>query len=252
MDLACCAAICVLLIASAAAAARTPDAERAVRAADDAFWTAYNACDMAAISALLTEDVEFYHDRTGRTTSRADVVDSLREGPCATPDMRLRREVIDHTTAFHPLADGYAILSARHRFHVRIGDAPEQLDGQAEFTTLWQLHEGRWRMHRILSYAHGPVPYTPPQPIRLSAAALAACAGRYHAARIGRIVVAVDGDHLRLTAGEFVVMLYPESTHRFFAKERDLRFEFETGGGTAPNALVVYENGVVTERAVRD
>lgn len=241
-----------LLMACAAATAQTPDAERDVRAADAAFWQAYNACDMTAIGALLTEDVEFYHDTTGRTTSRTDVVDSLRNGPCATSDLRLRREVIDDSLVFHPLADGYAILSGRHRFHVRTGDAPERLDGQAEFTNLWQFHDGRWQMHRVLSYAHGPVPYTPPQAIQLPASALAACAGRYRSARIGEILIAVEGDHLTLTAGTFSTVLYPESAHRFFAMERDLRFEFDTASAHSPGAMAVYENGALTERATRD
>lgn len=241
-----------LLMTCAAASAQTPDAERDVRAADTAFWRAYNACDMTAIGALLTADIEFYHDRTGLTTTRAGVVDSLRYGPCATPDMRLRREVIEDSLAFHPLADGYAILSGQHRFHVRNGDAPERVDGQAGFTTLWQSRDGHWRMHRVLSYAHGPVAYEPPSAIQLPAATLARYAGRYNSARIGGIAVVVEGDHLRLTAGDFVVALYPESATRFFAMERDLRFEFDTSGTSTPRALAVYENGALTERATRE
>lgn len=246
------ATACVLLATCAVAIAQVPDAERGVRAADAAFWRAYNACDMPAIGALLTGDVEFYHDRTGLTTSRAGVVDSLRNGPCATPDMRLRREVIDDSLVFHPLADGYAILSGWHRFHVRGGDAPERVDGQAQFTTLWQFHEGRWRMHRVLSYAHGPVPYTTPQAIQLPASTLANHAGLYHSARIGEISVVVEGEHLKLTAGTFSTALYAESATRFFATERDLRFEFETASASSPGAMAVYENSALTERATRD
>ncbi|MFL6586371.1 MAG: DUF4440 domain-containing protein [Luteimonas sp.] len=245
------AAACVLLTTCAAATAQAPDAERDVHAADAAFWHAYNACDMTAMGALLTDDVEFYHDRTGLTTTRTGVVDSLRRGPCATPDMRVRREVIEDSLAFHPLADGYAILSGRHRFHVRKGDAPERLDGQAGFTNLWRFHDGQWQMHRVLSYAHGPAPYSPPSAIALPAATLAAYAGRYRSARIGEISVVVGGDHLQLTAGDFVVALYPESATRFFAKDRDLRFEFEPGAASSPGTLAVYENGALTERAAR-
>lgn len=251
MVIARCAAACVLLIATAVATAQTPDVERDVRAADAAFWRAYNGCDMTAIGALLTADVEFYHDTTGLTTTRAGVVDSLRNGPCATPDLRLRREVIDDSIAFHPLAGGYAVLSGRHRFHVRTGDAPERLDGQAEFTTLWQFDDGHWQMHRVLSYSHGPVPYTPPQAIGLPASTLATYAGQYRSARIGEISIVATGDHLVLTAGSFIVALYPETTTRFFAMERDLRFEFEPGNASSPDGLAVYENGALTERAAR-
>lgn len=252
-------AITVSLLAAFDAAAFDSPATTAsgeegeVREADTRFWTAYNACDMDGIGELVTADIEFYHDKTGLTTSRAVVVDSLRKGPCADPASRLRRELIDESLAFHPLKDGYAILSGRHRFYVHRRDQPERLDGQADFTTVWKRDDGRWRMHRVLSYAHAAVAYVPASvTVMLPAATLARYAGRYHSDRAGSIAVTVDGNHLKLVAGSFVATLYPESTTRFFAIERDLRFDFETNGGMHPTSLAVYENGVVTERALRE
>jgi len=234
-----------------AMAAQTDD-ERRVRDADAQFWRAYKACDMQTMAALLTTDVEFYHDRTGLTTSREGVIDSLRKGPCADPRMHLRREAVDDSLRFHPLAGGYAVLSGRHRFYVHEAGQPERLDGQAEFTTLWQSEQGQWRMHRVLSYDHGPVPYAPPATrLTLPPATLAAYAGRYRSGRIGDIDVTVDGDHLRLTAGQFVATLQAESATRFFAMERDLRFDFETDANGRTRALAVYENGTLSERAER-
>lgn len=241
-----------MLLGLAATDASAQDDESRVRAADTQFWQAYNACDMKTMGDLLTADVEFYHDKTGLTTSRQGVVDSLRKGPCADPKMRLRREAVAESLRFHPLKGGYAILSGRHRFYVHEADKPERLDGQAEFTTVWQQGAGRWRMHRVLSYDHGPVPYAPPATtLTLPPATLAAYAGRYRSPRIGDILVAVEGDHLKLTAGNFVVALFAESSTRFFAKERDLRFEFETNGTGKPGSLAVYENGALSERAPR-
>ncbi|WP_115513165.1 MULTISPECIES: DUF4440 domain-containing protein [Xanthomonas] len=240
-------------VAFDAPAASDADDEREVRNADMLFWDAYNACDMRRIGELVTADIEFYHDKTGLTTSRAAVVDSLRNGPCADPTSRLRRALIDESLAFHPLKDGYAILSGRHRFYAQQRDQPERLDGQADFTTVWKLDDGHWRMHRVLSYAHAPVAYVPPSvTVMLPAATLARYAGRYHSKRAGNIVVSIDGNHLKLVAGSFVATLYPESTTRFFAIERDIRFDFETDDNGHPVALSVYENGVVSERALRE
>ncbi|MQS40410.1 nuclear transport factor 2 family protein [Xanthomonas translucens pv. translucens] len=70
-----------LLGASGAVAAADDDA--AVRAADARYWQAYNACDMRAMGELLTDDAEFYHDKTGLTASKPAVLHSLRNGPCA-------------------------------------------------------------------------------------------------------------------------------------------------------------------------
>lgn len=240
------ASLCLAPIVAVAA-----DDEQAVRAADARYWQAYNACDMRTMSELLTDDVEFYHDKTGLTASKSAVLDSLRKGPCADPSMRLRREAVDASLRFHPLAGGFALLTGTHRFYVQRDGKPEHLDGQAEFTNLWQSVDGHWRMRRILSYAHGPVPYTPPAThITLPPAALAAYAGMYAGKKVGEIRVAVEGDHLRLTAGPLAVTLQAESPTRFFAVERDLRFEFATPAKGSPRTLTVYENGAVAETAV--
>ena len=82
--------------------------------------------------------------------------------------------------------------------------------------------------------------------------ALARYAGQYRSARIGSIVVVADGDHLQLTAGSFVATLYPESTTRFFAMERDLHFDFEADAAGAIVGLAAYEHGEVSDRAVRE
>jgi len=243
------AAVFLLLVAGVVRGADRADEEAQVRAADARFWQAYNACDMVAMGALLSEDVEFFHDRTGLTASRNALIESLRRGPCADPRMHLRRELVEGSLEFHPLAGGYAILAGRHDFHVQEAGKPERLDGQAAFTTVWQQADGRWRMYRVLSYDHWPAPYTPPQrTMALSPAQLARFAGRYRSARVGDIQVAVDGDHLRLVAGSFVATLHPRSPTVFFAMERDLEFEFEGEDG---RALVVRENGTPGERAPR-
>lgn len=244
-------AVAVLLLIVAATSSADENADGQIRAADTRFWQAYNTCDMKAMGDLLTADVEFYHDKTGLTVSREAVVESLRKGPCGDPGMRLRREAVDGLE-FHPLKGGYAILSGRHRFYVQETGKPEHLDGQAEFTSVWKLDDGQWRMHRVLSYDHGPVPYTPPSvTMTLSSSTLATYTGRYRSSRIGDILVSIEGNHLKLTAGSFVATLYPETRTRFFAMERDLRFEFESSEDGNVKALAVYENGTVSERAPR-
>lgn len=227
-------------------------AEEDIKEADARFWQAYNQCDMQTLGDLLTEGVEFYHDQTGLTVSRLAVVESLRTGPCGDSTSRLRRELVSGTLEFHPLAGGYALLSGKHRFYVEPSGKEARLGSQAEFATVWKLDAGYWRMHRILSYAHDVAPYIPPKPsFNLPPATLEKYTGRYSSDRVGDITVVRDGDHLKLTAGSFVATLYPETSTRFFAMEKDLRFDFEISATGAVRALAVIENGTVTERARR-
>lgn len=159
------ARISTILLALAAfpAIAATPAEEgEQIRAADSSFWQAYNACDTAAMDPLISEDVEFYHDKGGLTQGRKALVDSIRNNLCSNPDFHLRRELVEGSLEFHHLNGGYGLLSGAHRFYVLETGKLERLDGQVRFTTLFKLNDGNWLMHRVLSYDHGPA--QPPAP----------------------------------------------------------------------------------------
>jgi hypothetical protein len=68
---------------------------------------------------------------------------------------------------------------------------------------------------------------------------------------VGDISVVAIENGLTLTAGSLVVTLRADSPSRFFALERDLRFEFSGGAGANPAILTVSENGNVVETAER-
>ena len=52
----------------------------------------------------------------------------------------------------HPVRGFGAIAQGRHRF-CQNGDGT--CDGLADFTIVWQrLHDGQWRITRVLSYGH--------------------------------------------------------------------------------------------------
>jgi hypothetical protein len=145
-----------------------------------------------------------------------------------------------------------AVLSGEHRFYVREGDKPERLDGQAIFTHLWLVKDGAWKMARILSYDHGPAPSGSKRTTaEVPGATLDALAGRYAAPQTGVVTVRREGAALALafTDGS-PLTVYPESPSLFFAKDRDLTFEFTETGGR--RTMRVRENGTLVEEAVRE
>ncbi|MDP1027134.1 DUF4440 domain-containing protein [Sphingomonas sp. KR1UV-12] len=242
-----------LMMADATPARATPapvSIEQQVRAADDAYWTAFNACDEAGMAAALSPDIEFYHDKTGATISRGPVVRSLMDGPCGTPGLHVRREVVAGSVSYDAVPGFGAISTGRHRFYARRDGQNERLDGEARFAIVWQDLHGRFVMRRVLSYAHGPALDQPVMPsVDIPPVTLRRYVGVY-ASAMGSIAVTLVDDRLHLASGDLATDLVPVATTVFRARDRPLLFEF-AGPDGGPGTITVRENGAIVAEGVR-
>lgn len=211
--------------------------EGAVRAADQAFWAAFNHCDQSAMATRFTPDVEFYHDKTGLTSTRDAVTASMFQGPCAhQKELRLRREAVASTDHFFPLAGGFALLEGEHRFFATRSGQPERHDSVAKYLEVWQrTGDGTWRMRRVVSFDHRPdEPVLVGTPITAQEAA--AYLGTYAAADGSSMIVTNDGG-LTLRSGNTIFPLVRLAAGRFGTPRRWLEFRF------AGDTVTVLEEG---------
>jgi len=150
-----------LLAASLAASAPSIDTLRQqIHDADTAlFSAAFDDCDPDKAAAMTTEDMEFFHDKDGKSASRredfrrsvANLCDSARAG-----GWHLRRELVEGSLQVFPLHDERALELGDHRFHERGADGVERWTGQARFIQIWRRVDGRWLAERVISYDHHP------------------------------------------------------------------------------------------------
>lgn len=225
--------------------------ERTILFHDSLFWVAYNACDIDGMAKFLTDDLEFYHDKGGLTTSKQKLLENIRSGICGNPDWRLRRKAIAETIKVFSLEKYGAILSGEHVFYIIENEKPERLDGLAKFTHVWRHNDGEWKMHRILSYDHGPAVYRNvraeiSQPRRV----LKQFVGTYESPKKLSIVVSLEKDRLVLHTATSRTTMYASSEDIFFLKERDLQFKFSKQGDQVV-AVTVLENGVAVDELAR-
>ena len=224
--------------------------ERTVLALDSAFWKTYNNCDVDGMSKFFTDDLEFYHDKGGKTQGLDIFLSNSRTNLCNDDNFRLRREAVAGTVQFFPMQrDGKiyaAILSGQHVFYIlRKGKSP-RLDGLARFTHLWVMTDSGWKMSRVLSYDHGPAPYVNKRTeVKLSKKDLAQHVGNYLAPHAGKCSVTQSNGMLQLTFAEKNYQLHPESKTMFFQMDRDLTFEFVN------DKMIVREYGDIVEEAAR-
>jgi hypothetical protein len=162
-----------LLAAAAAAAQPEPAAvtippraelERQIAARDAEFFNLFftGPCDAARFRGMLSDDIEFYHDKEGFNVRNADQFVKIFEENCTRrqnpKEWRSRRELVRESLHVDPIPGWGAFETGEHLFYEREGvNGVEKLVGRARFAQVWVLgRDGEWRVSRVLSYDHGP------------------------------------------------------------------------------------------------
>ena len=132
--------------------------ERQIRTLDSLlFDVAFNTCDLAPLDDLISEDFEFYHDQGGITASKADFIKSIKENICNINYRPIRR-LVDGTFRVFPMTRNGelygAIQESEHRFFAKEEGKPEYFTSIAKLNHLWIREDGKWKLHRVLSYDH--------------------------------------------------------------------------------------------------
>jgi hypothetical protein len=215
---------------------------------DSAFWNGYNHCDTTLCKKYIANDVEFYHDKGGITNGELSLIESLGKNLCSNPNYHLRREAVAGTVKVFPMKNNNeiygAIITGEHLFYITQNGKPEFLDGDANFTHLWLLKNGTWKMTRILSYNHHAAEYkNARKEIELPARQLDQVTGTYKSDQSGIMTVIKENKVLILKGGNNSYTLYPQSDTLFFMKERDLTFQFVKDAAGRPLKMIVNEHG---------
>lgn len=225
-----------------------------VRKFDDAYWAAYNKCDVPALTAMSSDDLEFYHDAGGLLRGRAQFAEAMSKNICANPSRKVRREAVASTVQIFPMmANGVlygAVIEGNHRFYNSSTGTPEVLSELGRFTSLLVLKDGGWKLARGLSYAHAPA-QAEVKLAEVTAApkSLDLLAGTYTAKDKMVLTVKAAGNRLMVLAGGSTFELYPTSDNNFAMKERDIKVSFTVDGAGRGQALVVRERGAIVAEA---
>lgn len=136
-----------------------PALTQAIRAADARlFGLFFEGCDPEKLSAMLTDDLEFYHDKDGVVATQASAFVAGYAKSCAARKAptawRSRRALVIKSLRVDPVPGFGAIEAGTHIFYERQGDRPEKPVGKARFTMLWKLDGNTWKLARVMSFGH--------------------------------------------------------------------------------------------------
>jgi hypothetical protein len=101
------------------------------------------------MGALVTDDLEFYHDKTGLAVGKQVFLDAIKNNICG----KVTRQLVPGTLEVYPLHGYGAVEIGVHRFYHP--NEPNNI-GEAKFVQLWQYKDGAWKVSRVISYDHAP------------------------------------------------------------------------------------------------
>lgn len=119
--------------------------------ADRKLFEAFDTCNVDGYASYLSPDLEFYHDRGGKTGYQ-EQLDSLRQR-CGE-GLVLRRELVKDSLIVNAAPGFGAIEAGTHLFYAKQKDGTEHLDATAKFTEIWTKATGSWKLVRVISYSH--------------------------------------------------------------------------------------------------
>ena len=126
-----------------------PDALfKTIQTLDAKLFDAYNHFDLTTLGAMVSDDLEFYHDQTGLEVGKALFLAAIKQNICG----KVERTLLPDTLEVYPLKGFGAVELGIHRFHHP--GRPEDGMGDAKFVTLWQNKDGAWKVTRVISYEH--------------------------------------------------------------------------------------------------
>jgi len=112
----------------------------------DSTWEdSYNHCKMDVQEQLISEDLEFYHDRSGLLTSKTKLIEALKNNICG----KVTRELLKGSIEVYPIQNYGAVEMGYHRFH-NINDSGQD-SHYARFVHIWKKENGTWKITRVIS-----------------------------------------------------------------------------------------------------
>ena len=121
------------------------DLYRTVVKLDSTFFHAYNTCDLTTQDAFYSDNIEFFHDKSGLETSKKKILDATKENICG----KVTRELVKGSIEVSPLPGYGAVELGMHMFHNN--QEPNAKPHASRFVIIWKNDNGKWTITKVIS-----------------------------------------------------------------------------------------------------
>lgn len=112
---------------------------------DTKYFNAYNTCDMKTQAEIYSENLEFFHDKGGLSTSKSDILKSLKKNICG----KVTRTLIKGSVEVYPIKDYGAVQIGYHKFFNK--EEPNAKSIPSKFIVIWKNENYNWKITKVIS-----------------------------------------------------------------------------------------------------
>ena len=114
-------------------------------AKDIEYFNAYNTCDIKKQASLYSEDLEFFHDKGGLSTSKQEVLAGIEKNICE----KVTRTIVAGSIEVYPIKDYGAIEIGYHKFYNN--QEPNAKSKASKFIMVWKNEDEKWFISKVIS-----------------------------------------------------------------------------------------------------
>ena len=119
--------------------------QKQIEKMDSIYFNAYNTCDMKTQANIYSEDIEFFHDKGGLSTSKKELLTSLEKNICN----KVTRTLIKGSIEVYPIKNYGAIEIGYHKFFNKL--EPNAKSTPSKFIIVWKNTNNNWKITKVIS-----------------------------------------------------------------------------------------------------
>ena len=112
---------------------------------DSVFFSAYNKCDLKKQESIYSDEIEFFHDKSGLMTSKKEILNSTEKFICNKVTRKVHKETIE----VYPINNYGAVEIGFHEFHNN--QEPNRIPSPSKFIIIWHKVDALWKITKVIS-----------------------------------------------------------------------------------------------------
>ena len=113
---------------------------------DKELFDAYNSCtkDLDKHASFYSEDIEFFHDKSGLATTKEEIIESIKKNICG----KVKRELVSNSLEMYKIPNYGVVVIGFHKFHNLI---EKSVSPPSKFIVFWKQNENDWKLTKVVS-----------------------------------------------------------------------------------------------------